>query len=211
MINAAEYLKPQPKILCDENHLYTVDGRPAPSVSAIKNQFTDWSKVPQDLLGRAQGFGTAVHKVCEVIDNCGTFKKPYDAALQPYVDQWIQWLSDNKVELIAVELMLHSPLYNFCGTIDRMGIIDGRVFTIDIKTSTTVKADVRLQTAGYEQLWNENIYSFGTDDKYKSAGRKVVQLTGTGKAVEHNAGDHTDWPAFQNLAQFLRWRGRVGA
>jgi len=72
-------------------------------------------------------------------------------------ENYLNWASNNKIEIIRQETSLVSELYHFGGTLDGIGY-DGqrRRILIDWKTSNYIFADYLVQLAAYRQLWEEN-------------------------------------------------------
>lgn len=67
-----------------------------------------------------------------------------------------------------IEKKVRHPYYRYVGTFDILGELDNKFVLIDIKTSTSIYDDYRLQTAAYFYALNEEPWLL--DDK----GRKII-------------------------------------
>lgn len=66
------------------------------------------------------------------------------------------WASMSRLEIIDQEMQLVSEKYQFGGTPDAIGKVNGELCLVDWKTSNGVYSDYLLQLAAYRQLWEEN-------------------------------------------------------
>ena len=71
-------------------------------------------------------------------------------------ENYLNWESMTKVEIIEVEIPLVSEEYQFGGTPDCIIKFNGELALGDFKTSNSVYVDYLLQLAAYNQLWHEN-------------------------------------------------------
>ncbi len=76
---------------------------------------------------------------------------------------------DKKPQLIASEIVCYSEKYFYAGTIDFIGIVDGKVMLIDWKTGSKIYPSQLLQVAAYWQAENEK-------GKFKPAETAVLRL-----------------------------------
>ena len=66
-----------------------------------------------------------------------------------------EWVKSHKVEPIMVETSLISEEYQFGGTIDFFGKVDGQPTLVDFKTGKAIYSEMFCQLAAYEQLLAE--------------------------------------------------------
>ena len=66
------------------------------------------------------------------------------------------WEAQSKLKVIDQEMQLVSEQYQFGGSPDAIGEIDGQLCLVDWKTSNGVYPDYLIQLAAYKQLWEEN-------------------------------------------------------
>ena len=154
-----------------EKHQYRVDGEVKPSVTEILEHLTapGYGKVNPAILEEAKARGTAVHELTEAIDY-GMPPEEIDAGLAMYALAYLRFLADYDVEWEFIEHQFYEPKMGFCGTIDRVGKIDGRDAIVDIKTtsspSTEQKIAVCCQTAAYAIGFLGNNPIVTADERY---------------------------------------------
>lgn len=104
--------------------------------------------------------GSKVHKATEIIDSGGIVKLE-DRFLNPKTGQeeeltvdefvciksFVDWLDEYKPELIASEITVIGKGY--AGTIDRIYLLDGVVWIVDLKTSSSIWPSHQLQISAY--------------------------------------------------------------
>lgn len=153
------------EILFDEKkHQYTVDGKVYPSVTEILEHLTapGYGKVNPAILEEAKARGTAVHELTEMIDY-GMPPDEIEEGLAGYALAYLRFLADYDVEWEYIEHRFYEPIMGFCGTIDRVGKIDGKDCVLDIKTTSSPSTDQKIavccQTAAYDYGICEQHYS----------------------------------------------------
>lgn len=142
----------------EENHTYTLDGSELPSVTQICRPLTvDISENAKPWLRDAAAQrGTRVHEICAEIDLIGSaegIEAPPD--ISGYIRAYLDFLRDYRIRSWdAVEMPLGSSKLGYAGTIDRVGMIDGKRTIIDLKTGSRIdKATLTAQLNGYRYLW----------------------------------------------------------
>lgn len=146
-------------IFFEADHSYEVDGKKLPSVSEIIRFLSReiYANATQYQLDHAADRGTRVHKACENIDRYGSCE--VDAEIEPYVMAYIQFLKDKKPEWKLIETSLCDLHDGFAGTLDRYGVIDGKLVIVDLKSNSSIKPVlVTAQLNGYRCLALENEY-----------------------------------------------------
>lgn len=143
---------------------------------------------------KACDVGTAAHGMIE----CHINGTPVDDALQGLepelaskalnaFEQYLAWERQTKIKMLSryQEIQLVSPEFQFGGTPDAIGEIDGQIVLIDWKTSNAVYQDYLLQLAAYAHLINYGLVM----DKWEPLG---VTLTG-GFHLCRFSKDHPDF------------------
>ena len=151
------------------------DGRRVPGTTTVINRFKDsggliywaWSegKAGRDFRETsktAADAGTLAHAMVEA-----HIKKLPDPALDGIPDEikikatsaflaYMEWEAQSKLEILETEIQLVSEKYEFGGTPDAIGYLNGKLSVVDWKSSNAVYADYLIQMAAYKQLWLEN-------------------------------------------------------
>ncbi len=68
---------------------------------------------------------------------------------------YLSWESMTKLVIVEQEMQLVSEQYQFGGTPDAIGLINGELCLVDWKTSNGVYQDYLIQLAAYKHLWEE--------------------------------------------------------
>lgn len=164
-----------------------------------------------DVSGKAADIGTAAHAMVEVYINGGdpdmvaayltlpAEDRPKAAnAFQTYLD----WASMSKLQIVEQEMYLVSEKYQFGGTPDAVGLVNGHLCLVDWKTSNGVYSDFLLQIAAYRQLWEEN-----HPDRLLAGGFHLCRFSKDfGDFAHHYYRELDDaWEMFQHLLAAYRF------
>lgn len=137
-----------------DTHTYVADGRIVPSVSEIFAPIEDFSKVNPATLRQAAMRGTLVHEYAELIDyGEEIYGFEVETELKGYVEAYARFLRDFSPQWTAIEKPLWSEEHGFAGTIDRLGIIDGKETLVDIKTSSSVTPRTKI-------IWAAKLHAY---------------------------------------------------
>lgn len=198
-------------------HRYYVDGRWVRSVTQVLKLVTDYSAVPEFVLEYARVRGSNVHGWTELID-LGEATVSRDAiqaadgvGLTPehaewgYVQAWQRFREESGFVPEVVEQLLYHPRHRYCGTVDRIGRINGRLTTLEIKTVAQLDNWVALQTAAYHEAYNHGL---PRDEQAK--GRVAVQLKGDGTYRVEVYRDAADLSVFLAMKHVWDWCDRNG-
>lgn len=71
------------------------------------------------------------------------------------VDAALDWIEEHHVTPIAAESKVYSMDDNVAGTLDWIGLVDGKISLIDFKSSNGLYPSFRFQTAFYKKAWEE--------------------------------------------------------
>jgi hypothetical protein len=136
-----------------DKHAYYVGGRQVPSVTQLLYDFgmvdTGWYTEAVRMRG------TVVHTLCELDDSNDLDDSSVDERLAGYLKAWRTFRSDTELEIGAIEQIVHNDKLGFCGRLDRLVRIRGRLAILDIKTGVPVPA-VALQLAGYASCYENS-------------------------------------------------------
>lgn len=192
----------------NQRHEYRLNGTPVPSVTRIISNVTDDMILNSSFI-RAGVRGTAVHKICEDLNNGLKVNiKALGEDIKAYVDGYVSWRAKETHDIIASELRVYSEKYRFAGTVDIIAKNrkTGKLSIMDIKTSAVVSPTTALQLAAYEHCYRE-IFNIKSPVKID---RAVIWLTGDGEYTIGHYKDPTDWNIFLSHLAVCNWRRRNG-
>ncbi len=122
---------------------------------------------PNKARDSAADAGTLSHmkvenEIKEVLDPELVTDIPWDEYSQEHIDQaetaylsYLEWQSRHTIKYLFSELRLVSEIYQFGGTLDIGAVVDDVPAIWDIKTSTRIYLDHRIQLASYRKLYYE--------------------------------------------------------
>ena len=170
----------------NDTHTYVVDGHILPSVSDIFSPLEDFSKVNPEVLRRKAKIGSLVHEYTELLDYGEEIHGfEVEEEVRGYVLSYSRFLHDYSPEWTAIEKPLYSEEFNFAGTLDRLGIIDGRKTLVDIKTASSVTPRTKISWAAklqaYSVLLGEEVQRWNLllmpDGKYRIYNAETTEST----------------------------------
>ena len=160
---------------------YKVDGKAVPGVTTIIGRFKDsggllyWAfeqgKAAErgeianlyDKRDEAAESGTLAHSLVEAHihgepePDLSAFSEEIKGQAKQGYENYLQWQSDNKIEIIYQEMELVSSEFLFGGCPDAIGKDSrGQLCILDWKTSNGVYQDYLIQIAAYRHLWELN-------------------------------------------------------
>lgn len=78
-----------------------------------------------------------------------------DEKAQNCVRAALDWIVEHHVEPVEVERKIYSRDYNYAGTLDWKGFVDGKLSILDFKSSKYLYDEYRLQVASYQSAVEE--------------------------------------------------------
>lgn len=134
-------------------HTYTVEGRVMPSVTQIMEDVSKHyydNEFAQRALKSASERGKEVHRMIELYEEQG-IEPEKDYKYYPYLLQYKKAKKIEGFEILVNELMLANDY--MAGTIDALGVLDGKLVIIDFKITSKINVDLlELQLQGYKEL-----------------------------------------------------------
>lgn len=172
----------------EAEHRYFWHGTPVPGVTTVLKALHNFDGVPEAILSAAAERGTAVHLCCEYLDQGILDEASIDPAISGYVDAWRLFCTEMLPVWSHIEARCYHQALRFAGTVDRVGIINGIEYVLDIKTSVASHPVWGVQTAAYANALNK-----------ANARRATVQLRkdGTYRMIEW--AERSDWSVFVSL------------
>lgn len=140
-----------------ERHLYLVQERVVPSVTQVLHAAgisADYSTVAPEVLERKRTIGEYVHKATQYLDEGSLDLETIDPQIKPYLGAYQQFITDSGFRPRLVEHRLVGNINGMIcgGTVDREGLMTGKLWIIDLKCIERLYPSFALQTAGYELL-----------------------------------------------------------
>lgn len=182
----------------EATHTYRWGGQVVPGVTQVLAPLVDLSAVPADVLARASAFGTAVHRATELRDLGDLDESALDDALRPYVDAWVAFSADHTVRWDHIEERVYHPTLRYAGTVDRIGLVEGAISIVDIKTSSSIYPSVGPQLAAYQRAAADGM-------GVASLRRLSVQLKGDGTYSVKEHTNPSDFSVFASLLTLRNW------
>lgn len=149
------------------------EGKRVPGVTTILSRFKEsgglihwaWSlgvegKDYREERQKAADAGTIAHQMVEANTKGEEWKGAADAEILEKAKSgfgaYLTWAKHSKLEIKHTEVSMASGKHRFGGTLDAIGVFDGKLVLIDWKTSNAVYQDYLIQMAAYKMLWEEN-------------------------------------------------------
>ena len=141
----------------EDKHIYYLDGEQIPCVSEIlRFAFREvyGTDKKDKAMDRAALRGTRIHRACEEIDRTGMTECEPD--ILQYVSAYVQFLKDHDVSWEEIEKPIFSSSGHvaFAGTLDRLGVVDGKMTLLDIKSTKSI-------TAKHKLLYSTQLAAYG--------------------------------------------------
>jgi hypothetical protein len=138
-------------------HSYTVDGLKVPSVTQILSAvgLSDYSRVPKNVLEEASVRGSAVHRIIEMSDMGQLIECPEWA--RGYLSAWERFLIEKSVCILECETIIFNEKLRYAGTLDRVALVSGKTYILEIKTTQEEMRGHQIQTAGYKLAYKPSV------------------------------------------------------
>ncbi len=138
----------------EETHTYYVNWEEKPSVTEIANpiSFERLDALQKSMLEKARARGERCHEIAEEYLLLGEVDiDEIETEYIPYIQQFVLWVKTYRPKVIFTEKKLYGS--DFCGTLDLICEIDGKVINVDYKfTSAIDKKSLSVQLEGYDRL-----------------------------------------------------------
>lgn len=108
------------------------------------------------MLQRACDFGDNVHKMIHFYEMEKLKRDTLDPILEMILQAWERCKSSHKIEVLHSEVKIVSTQYGFAGTLDIIATVRGIPGVIELKTRPYNPTTDMLQTAAYQQAYNES-------------------------------------------------------
>lgn len=186
----------------EEGHLYTIDGKPAVSVTQVMRDYvTGYDGVPAHILEAAAHFGNQVDKACQLIAEDDLDESTLDPLMVPRVEAFKKFLADTGAEIESHQFVVGDKRLMVAGTGDFLMRFQRGRWVIDTKATSAVMPSWGIQTSAYSTF---DAAMQGTPVRRRAA--LWLRDNGTYQLIEHK--DPTDYNMFLSCLNIHRWRQR---
>lgn len=141
----------------EKDHIYTKNGIVLPSVTQIMQPLYEavYGKADMNASDNGKSKGKEIHRAID--DYCEFGMIDISEEYKPYLDNFIRYIDEHQYEIVASEVMLCHPVYNYAGTIDII-VTDkkGEYGLIDNKTGDLQPKLHAVQLQAYTDMWSAN-------------------------------------------------------
>lgn len=156
----------------EERHEYrdSESGLLVPSVTTILSHISSvgYSNISQSVLDYARARGSAVHLALELYDYGVPFEE--QEGITPeifgYIQAYLNFLRDYSPKWTHIEHVVHNKAANYCGTIDRAGVIDGRKCIVDLKCIASPTVENKICVCSQTWAYGYALYGAEPHDRY---------------------------------------------
>lgn len=186
----------------EPSHTYRLAGKIVPNVTRVLGPLTDYSMVKADVLELARQKGVAVHKMVELWANDDLNVDTLPDWMRPALVQWLKFVDDTGLVVLASEKKVFHPLLSYAGTFDLRVTMRSRKGhgIVDIKRSFLAGAAIGLQTSAYAEAENAN----NKDRASKVQWRGALKLREDGSYRYQPFEDPSDFSIFTTALSHYR-------
>lgn len=180
----------------ESSHTYRWHGSPVPNVTRVLGPLTDYGMVKPEVLETARQKGVAVHKMVELWAKDDLEVSTLPEWMQPVLVQWLKFVEDTGLVVLASEKKVFHPMLAYAGTFDlrvTMRSKSGQGI-VDIKRSFLAGDVIGLQTAAYAEA--ENVCNPQTVRDNRIAWRGALKLREDGSYRYQPYADPSDFSVF---------------
>jgi hypothetical protein len=196
-------------------HRYDLDGVRVPSVTQVlqRSGIINFDGIPEPILEAARVRGTIVHSALHYYNDRDldgeSFRSDFPT-YAGYLDAWETFCRQRHYEPILNEHRVASRRHKVAGTIDSLGLLDGKAVLLDFATGRPHDVAKNLQTAAYHGLAME--WAAEKEDpalglfmaQHRVIRRYAVQLRKDGTFVVEPYVNPTDYRQFMVLLEAQR-------
>lgn len=111
-----------------------------------------------ELKEAAADLGTRAHQAINALIDGGTMDLTED--VKPAVDGFLKFIEESNLKIEHGDRKIISMKYGYGGSLDALGLENGRIVVVDFKTSSAIYPEYGLQVAAYCQAFQE---TYGLD------------------------------------------------
>jgi len=186
---------------------------PLPSVTQVLNaeKIVDYSMVPAFMLEYKAEIGTEAHRAAELWDRGDLDQNSVDERVLPYLEAWWTFrdasgfeIEQNEQRLWHPEPIRYHPHLAYAGTVDRIGLLNGKRVVLEIKTTASLLPGTAIQCAAYLEAFN-----YDRPREEQATGRVAVWLRNDGTYQLKTFEDQrADFHVFTSALVTYEWKKR---
>lgn len=180
----------------EASHTYRWLGAVIPSVTSILAPLVNFAGIPASVLEAKRELGRQVHYACQLFDEDDLDETSLSQEVQPYLNAWHKFKHDTGCVVVENEKQVAEPQLMYAGTLDRVLLIDGTRYLVDLKTCIATPIAVGPQTAAYLRALGD------TSVTHRAALR--LRPDGTYRFDPLTGAD--DWSVFMACLSLLRFK-----
>ena len=132
------------------------------------------AKTRGDFIGNlAAQNGTKIHQWIEDFISNKNPEFPEDTTIHAKLQSFLRFIEENDPEFTEIERVVYSKKYKYCGTLDFIARIKGKLLLGDFKSSNRIYKTYDFQTSAYQKAYEE-------ETGIKLDGRMIVRLDKSG-------------------------------
>lgn len=135
----------------EERHEYRMLGAVVPSVTQILRPLSDFSGVAKAVLDAKRDLGQRVHLACQLSDEDDLDEASVEPDVAPYLAAWRKFRRETGAQVLLNEVQVAEPMLLYAGTLDRVLLLNGAKWLVDLKTCISTPIAVGPQTAAYQR------------------------------------------------------------
>lgn len=180
----------------EQTHTYRLLGAVVPGVTQILRPLTSFDSVSPSVLAAKADLGRRVHLACEFDDDGDLDPESIEEDVRPYLDAWRRFRRETGAQVLASEQQVAEPLLQYAGTLDRVLLVRGTRWLVDLKTCISTPLAVGPQTAAYQRALGDNSVTH----------RGALRLRPDGSYRLDHLTDPNDWAAFMACLTLHRFK-----
>lgn len=165
----------------------------------------------RDDSAQARDYGTSVHALTEELDRGNDPDVPEECATD--LAAYLRWRDEQITAFPLIEAYVAHLDFPYAGTLDRLAVIDGEVWLLDLKTSKSVAdkkgnvwPEMRLQLAGYGHATIVGWPDIADTEPMPAVDHYGIVQIRDGRARLYPADvTDADWEAFGHCVRIYQW------
>lgn len=185
----------------EATHTYTAGGIVVPGVTSILAPLSDFSRINPEVLAAKADLGKRVHLACELDDDDDLDENSVEPDVGAYLGAYRKFKAETGARVLLNEFCVFEPRLMFAGTLDRVFMISGARWLVDLKTCFATPRSAGPQTAAYLRALADPTV----------ARRAALRLKPDGTYAFEDLTEPDDWAVFMACLTLKRFNDRTQA